>query len=109
MGTSSRNGYDVVNLVNRSKDTFLKALFTEGMHFNIAVTDAFPCSAVLLVDVRVAAVLLVLSRHQFSVLLAVPSVRETLAAGECTRLFGFYWHRCHLLLGIRKALTGLLP
>ena len=72
---STRHRQDVMHLIHWSKDTLLVALLTEGMRLHVAVTDSFPCSAVLLLGLRITAVLLVLSRHQLAVFLIVPSVR----------------------------------
>ena len=47
MGAALWNGNLVVYLINRDKDALLEAPLTEGMRLNIAVTNPFPCSAVL--------------------------------------------------------------
>ena len=73
--SATRHRNDVVHLINRSEDAVLKASFAEGMRLNVAVSDAFPHTSVLSMDVRGAAVLLVLSRYQLAVFLTVPSIR----------------------------------
>ena len=53
------NGQDVVNFLYRGQPTFLEAHLTEGMLRRIAVTDAFPRSAVLAVDIGAALVFVI--------------------------------------------------
>ena len=60
---STRHRKDVMYLIHRSEDALLVTLLTERMRLHVAVTDAFPRSAVLLLGVWVTAVLLVLSCH----------------------------------------------
>ena len=53
------NGQNVVNFLYRSQSTFLETLFAQRMLCGVAVTDAFPCSAVPTADSRVSVILLV--------------------------------------------------
>ena len=71
-----RNGQDVVNLLYRSQPTFLETHLTEGMLRRIAVTDAFPCSAVLAVDIGAALVFVVLAAFLYTVLFTKLSFTE---------------------------------
>ena len=75
MRPSTRHGQNVMHLIHRSEDALLVAPLTKGMRLHVAVSDAFPRSAVLLLGVWVTAVLLVLSRYQLAVFLTVPSIR----------------------------------
>ena len=68
------------------------AFLTERMLTDVSVTDAFPGTAVLLVDVRVTLVLVVLSAGYGSVVGTVLSIRKIGTAGIRTWSFGFWWH-----------------
>ena len=103
------NGQDVVNFLYRSQPTFLEAHLTEGMLRRIAVTDAFPCSAVLAVNIGAALVFVVLAAFLHTVLFTKLSFTEVGAAGMRTRAQWFSWHLFTSLGGIKKALEGLLP
>lgn len=70
------NGQDVVNLLYRSQPTFPETLLTEGMFRRIAVTDAFPRSAVLAVDIGAALVFIVFSAFLRAVLFTKLSFTE---------------------------------
>lgn len=74
------NGQDVVNFLYRSQPTFLEAHLTEGMLCRIAVTDAFPCSAVLAVNIGAALVFVVLAAFLHTVLFTKLSFTEVGAA-----------------------------
>lgn len=87
-----RNGQDVVNLLYRSQPTFLETHLTEGMLRRIAVTDAFPRSAVLAVDIGAALVFVVLAAFLYTVLFTKLSFTEVGAAGMRTRAQWFSWH-----------------
>ena len=62
------NGQNVVNFLYRSQPTFLKAHLTEWMLRCVTVTDAFPCSAVLAVDIGTAFIFIVLAAFLHTVL-----------------------------------------
>ena len=70
------NGQNVVNFLYRGQPAFLKAQLAEGMLCRIAVTDAFPCSAVLLIDIRGAFVSVVAVAFRFCMLLTVLSTLD---------------------------------
>lgn len=96
------NGQDVVNFLYRSQPTFLEAHLTEGMLRRIAVTDAFPCSAVLAIDIGTALVFIVFSAFLRAVLFTKLSFTEVGAAGMRAGSQRFLRHR-FTSLGIRKA------
>ena len=96
------NGQDVVNFLYRSQPTFLEAHLTEGMLRRIAVTDAFPCSAVLAVNIGAALVFVVLAAFLRTVLFTKLSFTEVGAAGMRAGSQRFLRHR-FTSLGIRKA------
>lgn len=62
------NRQNVVNFLYRSQSTFLEAHLAERMLCRIAVTDAFPCSAVFAVDIGTALVFVVLAALLHTVL-----------------------------------------
>ena len=70
----------------------LLALFTQWVLADVSVTDSFPSTAVLLVDVRVTLVLVVLSAGYGSVVGTILSVCKVRTAGIGTRSFGSCWH-----------------
>ena len=102
------NRQNVVNFLYRSQPTFLEAHLTEGMLRRIAVTDAFPCSAVLAVNIGAALVFVVLAAFLHTVLFTKLSFTEVGAAGMRA---GSEWSLGHLLtsFGHKKSPTGLLP
>ena len=83
----------MVYLLNRDKDALLETPLAEGMRLDIAVTNPFPCSAVLFMHIISTAVLLVVLLHQLSVLFTVSAVRQVRTSGVSTGLFWFSWHR----------------
>lgn len=74
MSATLRNGLFMMHFFSRNKATFLLATLTERVLCDVSVTDAFPCTAVLLVDVRGTLVLVVLFPCYGGVLLTVLSV-----------------------------------
>ena len=102
------NGQNVVYFLHRSQPTFLETHLTEGMLRRIAVTDAFPRSAVLFIDVCAALVFIVPAALLHTVLLAKLSFTEIGAAwmGAWSE-----WSFGHWLIpfGHEKSPTGLLP
>lgn len=96
------NGQDVVNFLHWSQPTFLEAHLTEGMLRRIAVTDAFPRSAILAVDIGAALVFVVLAALLHTVLFAKLSFTEVGAAGMRAGSQRFLRHR-FTSLGMRKA------
>ena len=81
MSAAFGNGQDVVNFLHRGQPAFLEAHLTEGMLRRIAVTDAFPRSAVLAVDVGASLVFVVLAALLYTVLLTELSITEIGTAG----------------------------
>ena len=102
------NGQNVVNFLYRRQSTFLKTHLTEGMLRRVSVTDAFPRSAVLAVDIGAALVFVVLAALLCAVLFTKLSFTEVGAAGVragSERSLG------HLFtsFGHKKSPTGSLP
>ena len=97
-----------MDFLNRGEPTFLETHLTEGMLCRIAVTDAFPRSAVLAVDIGAALVFVVLAAFLHTVLFTKLSFTEVGAAGMRA---GSEWSLGHLLtsFGHKKSPTGLLP
>ena len=102
MSAAFGNGQDVVNFLHRGQPAFLEAHLTEGMLRRIAVTDAFPCSAVLAIDIGTALVFIVFSAFLRAVLFTTLSFTEVGAAGMRAGSQRFLRHR-FTSLGIRKA------
>ena len=86
------NGQDVVNFLYRSQPTFPETHHTEGMLCRIAVTDAFPRSAVLAVDIGAALVFVVLAAFLHTVLFTKLSFTEVGAAGMRAGSEWSLWH-----------------
>lgn len=99
------NGQDVVYFLHRSQPTFLETHLAERMLCRIAVTDAFPRSAILAVDVGAALVFVVLAAFPHTVLFAELPFTEVGAAGMRA---GPEWSLGHLFtsFGHRKSPTG---
>jgi hypothetical protein len=108
VSTAFGNGQNVVNFLYRSQPTFFEAHLTERMLCRIAVTDAFPRSAVLAVDIGAALVFVVPAAFLHTVLFTKLSFTEVGAAGMRA---GSEWSLGHLLtsFGHKKSPTGLLP
>ena len=108
VSTAFGNRQDVVNLLYGSQPTFLETHLTERMLRRIAVTDAFPRSAVLAVNIGAALVFVVLAAFFHTVLFTKLSVTEIGAAGMRA---GSEWSLGHSFtsFGHEKSPTGLLP
>ena len=108
MSAAFGNGQNVMNFLYRSQPTFLETHLTEGMLCRIAVTDAFPRSAVFSVDICAALVFIVLAAFLHTVLFTKLSFTEVGAAGMRA---GSAWSLGHSLtsFGHKKSPTGLLP
>ena len=102
------NGQNVVNFLYRSQPTFLKTHLTERMLRRIAVTDSFPRSAVLAVDIGTALVFVVLAALLHTVLFTKLSFTEVGTAWMGTRSQRFLRHH-FTSFGHKKSPTGLLP
>ena len=102
------NGQNVVNFLYRSQPTILETHLTEGMLCRIAVTDAFPRSAVLAVDIGAAPVFVILAAFLHTVLFTKLSFAEVGAAGARAGSQRFLRHR-FTSFGHKKSPTGLLP
>lgn len=105
MSAAFGNGQNVVNFLYRRQSTFPEAHLTEGMLRCVSVTDAFPRSAVLAVDIEAALVFVVLSAFLYTVLFTKLSFTEIGAAGVRA---GSEWSLGHLLtsFGHKKSPTG---
>ncbi len=103
MCTASRERDNVVNLLGRCCSALFKALLTQRVCLHIAVTNSFPRSAVLLVDINRSCESVVLLCIKPLMLLTIPPVCKFWTVWICTTLLWFMWHK-FLLSGIRKAL-----
>ena len=75
------NGQNVVYFLHRSQPPLLKTHLAERMLCRIAVTDAFPGSAVLAVDIDATLVFVVLAAFFYTVLFTKLSFAEVGTAG----------------------------
>ena len=76
----------------RNKSALLLTLLAERVLTDVSITDSFPGTSVLLVDVRGTLVLVVLSAGYGSVVGTVLSICKIGIAGIRTRSFGSCWH-----------------
>ena len=108
MSAAFGNGQDAVNFLYRGQPTFPETHLTERMLCRVSVTDVFPCSAVLAVDIEAALVFVVLAAFFHTVLVTKLSFTEIGAAGVRA---GSEWSLGHLLtsFGHEKSPTGSLP
>ena len=81
-----------MNLCCRNNFAVLLALLTKRVLTDVAVTNPFPGSAILLVDVRSALVLVVLPPCYCYMILTVLSVCQLGASGVGTWSLGSSWH-----------------
>lgn len=103
MCTAFRERDDMVDLLGRCYSALFKALLTQRVHLHIAVTNSFPRSAVLLVDINRSCEPVVLLCNQPFMLLTIPPICKFWTVWICTTLLWFMWHKL-LLFGIIKAL-----
>jgi len=106
--TTSREGYDVVDLLGRGIPTGFEAHLTKRMLLEMAVTDLSPCTAVTVTGLRVALIAVIVRVHLLLVFRAVGTIRQLTAAGPAAGAFGLMRHDC-LLSGIKKALRDCAP
>ena len=92
MSATLRNGLFVMYFLCRNKSALLLTLLAERVLTDVSITDSFPGTAVLLVDVRGTLVLVVLSAGYGSVVGTVLSICKIGTAGIRTRSFGSCWH-----------------
>ena len=90
--TTLGNGDFVMHLRCGDDFSILLALFTQRVLADVSVTDAFPGTAILLVDVRGAFILVVLFAGNSGMLLTVLTIRQLGTAGVRTRTFWSPWH-----------------
>ena len=93
----------MVNLLGRCCSALFKALLTQWVCLYISVTNPFPRSAVLLVDIKCSCESVILPCNQLLMFLTIPTVCKPWAVRICTTLLWFMWHK-FLLSGIIKAL-----
>ena len=108
MSTALRDGNDVVYLIHGCQPSFLKTHLAERMRRSVAVTDSLPGSAVFLIYVRGAFVLVVLPAGGCFMLLAVLPIREVGTAGVGAGALWFSWHR-FTSLGHKKSPHRIAP
>ena len=109
VGAALRQRLDVVYLLGRNDPSLLLTHLTQWLLCNVSVSNTFPGSAIPAVHIRVPVVLLVAFVLLPLVFLTEPSIGQLWASRVGTWPLRFSWHLLHLALGIRKALTGLLP
>ena len=85
---------DVMHFLGRRQPSFALTLLTKRMRLDITRTNFPPCSAVTLVGVGIALVFVILAPGDLPVLVAVPTVCQSSAAGIGA---GALWFVGHLL------------
>lgn len=108
VGSALRERNDVVYFLHRRQPTFLQALLTQWMRRSVAVTNAFPSSAVFLIHVRRTLILVVLPAGNGFMFLTVLTVRQVRTAGVGAWPLWFSWH-CATSFGYKKSLRRPLP
>ena len=81
-----------MNFHSRNNFAVLLALLTKRMKTDVAVSNPFPGTAILFVNVWGAFVFVVLASGHGSMIFAVLSVRQLGASRIGTRSFGSTWH-----------------
>ena len=76
MGATFGNRDLVMYLCRRDQFSFLLTLLTQRMLTDVSVTDAFPGTAILFVDVRSALVLVVLSACNRRMILTILTINQ---------------------------------
>ena len=99
----------MMHFLCRNKSAFLFATLTKRMLCDVSVSYAFPCTAVLLVDVWGTLVLVVLFPCDGCVLLTVLPVSKVGTAGVRTRSFGSAWHWFTSISGHKKSPRRIAP
>ena len=81
MGATFGNRDLVMHLCRRNQFPFFLTLLTQRVLTDVSVTDAFPGTAILFVDVRSALVLVVLSACNRRMILTVLTIGQLWTAG----------------------------
>ena len=87
-----------MHFLHRRQPSLFQAPFTQGMRGGVAVSDAFPRTAVLLVDVGSAGVTVVIAAHDFLMLFAIRTVCKAAAAGISAGTLGLQGNADHLFI-----------
>ena len=100
---------DVVYLLHRFQPAFLQTHLTEGMFCSIAVTDFFPCPAILLAYVRVPLIPVVAPLVFKPVLLTVLTAwdGQLRTSGVPARSLWFLWHGITSVSAHEKSPAGI--
>lgn len=106
MSAALRNRDLVMHLCCRDNSAILLALLTKRVMADVAVTNPFPGSAILLVDVRGAFVFVVLPSGNSGMIFTVLSIRQPGTAGIVAGAFRFTWHICPPSSVVAVACTG---
>ena len=92
MSAALRDRNLVMDLRRRNNFSFLFTLLTKRVQCDMSVTNPFPGTAILLVDVWESFVFVVLASGHGSMIFTVLSVRQLGASRIGTRSLGFTWH-----------------
>ena len=106
MSAAFGDGDLVMNFHSRNNFAVLLALLTKRMKTDVAVSNPFPGTAILLVDVWGAFVFVVLPSGNSNMIFTVLSVRQLGASGVGTRTLGSTWHFSSPSSVIAGACTG---
>jgi hypothetical protein len=97
---------NVVDFLNRCEPPFFQAPLTQRMRRHILVSDSFPRSSVLLIDVGRAFVFVVLPARLCFVFFAVLPVTQVGTSGIGARALWLPWHTVHLASLYKKSSRG---
>ena len=92
MSAALRDWNLVMNLCCRNNSSDLLTLLTKRMLSDVAVTNPFPGTAILLVDIWGALILVILPPSDSSVIVAVLPIRQLGTTRVRTGALGFSWH-----------------
>ena len=102
--TTSREGYDVVDLLGRGVPACFEAHLAQRMLLEMAVTDLSPCTAVTVTGLRVALISVIVRVHLLLVFRAVGAIRQLTATGPAAGTLGLMRHGS--LLSGKTKVTG---
>jgi hypothetical protein len=82
----------MMNLCRRNNSSVLLALLAKRVLADVAVADTLPGTAILLVDIWGALILVILPPSDSSVIVAVLPIRQLGTTRVRTGALGFSWH-----------------
>ena len=108
VGAAATDGYDVVDFLHRYGSTVTQTVLAQRVRLGVAVTDAFPRSSVLLMNIGTPLVSVVASAHLFLVLFTILTVSQVGTAGVSAGLHRFLRHTDFTFFHIRRSLKRIM-